>query len=85
MKCKLAAKPKISFQKTLIAALAHSHVLLHSSPWVENYKMLTVALSWYFTGEQRGGRPGPAGDWDPKLSPQTTPPPGHPAAAQGEC
>lgn len=46
--------------------------------------MLTLALFCYSAGQQCGGRPGPAGDWDPELGPQTAPPAGHTAAAQGQ-
>lgn len=41
-------------------------------------------LLCFSAGQQCGGGPGPAGDWDPQLCPQTASPAGHTAFAQGQ-
>lgn len=45
---------------------------------------LTLVSFCRSAGQQRSGRPGPAGDRDPELSPQTAPPAGHQTAAPGQ-
>lgn len=46
--------------------------------------LLTMPVIWCFPGQQCGGGPGPTGNWNPQLGPQTAPPAGHTAVAQGQ-
>lgn len=52
--------------------------------WTKAALRLTFVCLCGSAGEQRGGGPGPAGDRDPELGPQTAPPTGHQAAAPGQ-